>query len=32
MFLAVELFPLLLLLVPALYTDLIHGGVEKSME
>lgn len=25
-------FPLLLLIVPALYTDLIHGGVEKSME
>lgn len=24
-------FPLLLLIVPALYTDLIHGGVEKTM-
>ena len=29
---AVDFFPLLLLIVPALYTDLIHGGVEKSME
>lgn len=29
---AVGFFPLLLLIVPALYTDLIHGGVEKSME
>lgn len=28
----VDFFPLLLLIVPALYTDLIHGGVEKSME
>lgn len=28
----VSFFPLLLLIVPALYTDLIHGGVEKSME
>lgn len=29
---AVDFFPLLLLVVPALYTDLIHTGVEKSME
>lgn len=28
----VDFFPLLLLIVPALYTDLIHGRVEKSME
>lgn len=26
-----EFFPLLLLVVPALYTDLIRGGVEKTM-
>ena len=28
----IDFFPLLLLIVPVLYTDLIHGGVEKSME
>ncbi len=28
---AVDFFPLLLLVVPALYTDLIRGGVEKVM-
>lgn len=28
---AVDFFPLLLLVVPALYTDLIRGGVEKIM-
>ncbi len=28
---ATEFFPLLLLVVPALYTDLIRGGVEKTM-
>jgi len=29
---AVEFFPLFLLVVPALYTDLIRNGVEKSMK
>lgn len=29
---AVEFFPLLLLVVPALYTDLIRGGTEKVMK
>lgn len=28
---AVDFFPLLLFVVPALYTDLIRGGVEKTM-
>lgn len=28
---AVDFFPLLLLVIPALYTDLIRGGVEKTM-
>ena len=28
---AVDFFPLLLMVVPALYTDLIRGGVEKTM-
>ncbi len=28
---AVDFFPLLLLVIPALYTDLIRGGVEKVM-
>lgn len=29
---AIDFFPLLLLLLPALYTDLIRGGVEKEMK
>lgn len=29
---AVDFFPLLLLLVPALYTDLVRGGMEKEMK
>lgn len=28
----ITLFPLLLLIIPALYTDLIHGGIQKDME